>query len=94
MKVDHLELREVEYMPDQIEPGILYHSDRFKTAIHLCTCGCGNKVVTPISRDRFQGAHKWGFVVDKNGPTSEGSIGNQNVCGAHYHVRDGKIEQA
>jgi Family of unknown function (DUF6527) len=96
-KIDHLELREVEYMPDELEHGILYHSDRFNTAIHLCACGCGNQVVTPLAEKvghiPLEGS-KWGFQIDKNGPTLFGSIGNQNVCGAHYNVRDGRIEQA
>ena len=38
----------VEFIPEDLEQGTLYISIRFKTATHLCCCGCGNKVVTPI----------------------------------------------
>ena len=38
----------VEFIPDELEHGIIYISIRFATASHLCCCGCGNKVVTPI----------------------------------------------
>ena len=38
----------VEFIPDELEQGKIYISIRFATASHLCLCGCGNKVVTPI----------------------------------------------
>jgi hypothetical protein len=38
----------VEFIPDELEQGTVYVSIRFATASHLCVCGCGNKVVTPI----------------------------------------------
>ena len=46
MKIAH---RFVEFIPDQIEEGILYISIEYCTAIHKCICGCGNEVVTPLS---------------------------------------------
>jgi len=39
----------VEFIPATPEEGILYISIPYGTAIHMCACGCGNKVVTPIS---------------------------------------------
>ena len=39
----------VEFIPDELEQGTIYISIRFATASHLCCCGCGNKVVTPIT---------------------------------------------
>ena len=38
----------VEFIPGELKEGMIYVSIRFGTASHLCVCGCGNKVVTPI----------------------------------------------
>ncbi|WP_415926996.1 DUF6527 family protein [Mesorhizobium argentiipisi] len=57
--------------------------------MHLCACGCGNKV--PISL----GPAGWS-VRDRNGkPTVWPSIGNgQLPCRSHYIITDGKIHWA
>src|SRR6266481_1867998 len=38
----------VEFIPDDLRQGTIYVSIRFATATHLCCCGCGEKVVTPL----------------------------------------------
>ncbi|PZV33546.1 DUF6527 family protein [Mesorhizobium kowhaii] len=47
--VDRLQPRFVDYIPDDVEAGVLYVSQRFSTAAHLCCCGCGREVVTPLN---------------------------------------------
>ena len=49
MKIDKLRPEFVEYIPTVLEEGILYISMKYATAVHLCACGCRQKVVTPIS---------------------------------------------
>ena len=39
----------VEFIPKEREEGVLYVSIPYATAVHNCFCGCGLKVVTPIS---------------------------------------------
>ena len=39
----------VEFIPEEIEDGYLYISVIYKSAVHNCICGCGNRVVTPIT---------------------------------------------
>lgn len=39
----------VEFVPATLAEGVLYVSLEYGTASHLCCCGCGNKVVTPLS---------------------------------------------
>ena len=73
----------VEFMPETKLPGVLYVSERFNLAIHLCACGCDNETVTPLHGD--------GWTLT-DGPTLRPSIGNTRMCGAHYFVTDGKIE--
>ena len=73
-------------MPDKFEQGVLYVSDEFQTAGHLCACGCGNKVWTPIK------PAEWSFMMGKNGPSLKPSIGNGQLdCRSHYIIRNGKI---
>ena len=39
----------IEFIPSELEEGVLYVSVQYATAVHKCACGCNNKVVTPIS---------------------------------------------
>ena len=73
-------------MPEQLKPGILYVSEAFSTAAHLCACGCGSKIRTPLS------IVEWELEATKNGPSLYPSIGNwQITCRSHYWIRQGKI---
>ena len=42
----------VEFIPENLKPGVLYISIEYSTSSHLCPCGCGQKVITPIRRDQ------------------------------------------
>lgn len=85
--MNELKLLHVYYMPNDLKPGILYVSLEFKIAGHLCPCGCGNKIMTPI------GANGWRFVESDKKPTLTPSLGNwQLPCRSHYWITDGIIE--
>jgi hypothetical protein len=73
-------------IPAGIEPGRLYVSMLYETAVHLCACGCGTKVVTPF------GPHDWAITFD--GTVSlRPSVGNgQQACRSHYYIRSDRIE--
>lgn len=76
----------VKYMPKQLKPGILYASEEFGIAVHLCPCGCGSKVRTPL------GPTEWVLEKGANGPTLYPSIGNwQFPCQSHYWITDGRV---
>jgi hypothetical protein len=76
----------VENMPDELTPGKLYISTRYRTASHLCACGCGRKVITPIK------PHRWRFTYDGEAVSLWPSIGRwQLPCRAHYWIRDNEI---
>lgn len=82
-----LQHRFVEFIPDQIEEGILFISLEYCTAIHNCMCGCGNKVVTPISPT------DWQMCFNGKAVTLKPSIGNWNFkCKSHYFIRCGEIQ--
>jgi hypothetical protein len=89
MKIDAFSLQRVRFMPDSLVPGILYVSEEFGTAAHLCACGCGAKIRTPL------GPTEWAFEDTKTGPSLSPSIGNwQQACQSHYVITGGKVEWA
>jgi len=76
----------VEFIPKTLEGGVLYVSRKYKTAAHLCCCGCGNKVVTPLKPGGWQLTTKRGAV------TLYPSIGSWSLaCQSHYWIRGNKI---
>ena len=84
-----IELQHVHLMPQELQPGILYVSKEFGTAHHLCACGCGSKIRTPL------GPVEWRLQETADGPTLWPSIGNwQKPCRSHYLIRRGRIEWA
>lgn len=79
----------VEFVPNDLELGVLYVSIPYATAVHLCACGCGIKVVTPISPPEWQ--LRW----DGDTISLHPSIGNwQFPCRSHYWIRRNMIEWA
>lgn len=80
-------LKKVQYLPTKLESGILYVSFEFSVSGHLCACGCGAKVITPLIPT------EWKFTEKKGLPTLNPSIGNwQLPCRSHYWIIDGRIE--
>lgn len=79
----------VEFIPGTLQSGVLYISRKYKTASHLCCCGCGNKVVTPLNPSGWQLTQKRGLV------SLYPSIGNWNLsCQSHYWIRSNRIQWA
>ena len=73
-------------MPATLESGLIYVSEEFGVAIHLCACGCGDKVVTPL------GPTDWELTGRQDTPTLWPSVGNwQSPCRSHYIVRRGRV---
>lgn len=89
MRLNEIKPEFVELLNKEPEPGILYISEKYKTAIHLCACGCGGKTVTPL------GAGDWTLTKSDQGVTLRPSIGNwagEPQYHAHYYITDNKIE--
>lgn len=84
-----LQHRFVEFIPEILEDGVLYVSMEYCTAIHKCVCGCGNKVVTPISPTG------WQLEFDGKSISLSPSIGNWNFdCQSHYWIKKNEIQHA
>lgn len=77
-------LQRVEFMPKDMQPGILYYAEEYGAAAHLCACGCGSKIRTPIDDA------EWALEVGSGGPSLSPSVGNwQKPCRSHYFIRNG-----
>ena len=82
-------LQRVKFLPRELAPGILYVSEGYAVAGHLCACGCGNKVIVPL------GPAEWTFTERGGLPTLSPSIGSwQLPCRSHYVIAAGRIEWA
>ena len=80
------EVQNVVAMPQILAPGVLYVSREFETAHHLCACGCGHKVRTPLS------PAEWQVFETPQGVTMHPSIGSWQVpCKSHYLIQEGEV---
>ncbi len=85
-KLTHIQLVRVHYVPKVLEPGMLYVAKEFGAAVHLCACGCGAKVSTPL------GPTEWALQETAVGPSLRPSVGNwQLTCQSHYWICQGEI---
>ena len=76
-------------MPDSLDEGVLYISLRFATVLHLCCCGCGNEVVTPLD------PADWHLTFDGRSVSLMPSIGNWSFeCQSHYWVSRNQVRWA
>ncbi len=86
MRVKHITPVFVEFIPEYIESGKLYISDKYEIAIHKCCCGCGEEVVTPLS------PVDWRYTMTSNGVSLFPSIGNWKYqCKSHYFIQDNSV---
>ena len=86
MKVSTIRAEFVEFVPERLDDGVLYISERYKTASHKCCCGCGEEVVTPL------GPADWSIRVDGDRVSVHPSIGNWNFkCRSHYVIRRNQV---
>jgi hypothetical protein len=90
MRYNRLETRWVQSAPppEEMEPGVIYVSLEYSTALHLCCCGCREQVVTPLN------PAQWTLIFD--GEVSlRPSVGSwNNDCRSHYFVDRGRIVEA
>ncbi|MFQ6332649.1 DUF6527 family protein [Methylophilus sp. 3sh_L] len=86
MKIETITPEFVDFIPKELQEGKLYISEKYSIAAHLCACGCGNKVVTPLSPASWSLRVKGGLV------SLYPSIGNWNFpCKSHYWITNNAI---
>ena len=79
----------VKFIPERLDEGVLYVSIDYCTAAHNCACGCGNKVITPITPT------DWELAFNGETISLSPSIGNWSFdCQSHYWVKRSEIQWA
>lgn len=75
----------VESVPERMEDDVIYVSIRYRSVIHLCACGCGSEVVTPL------GPTDWRVTFDGVSVSLSPSVGNWSLpCRSHYIIKRNK----
>ncbi|UUY05720.1 hypothetical protein LRS13_09425 [Svornostia abyssi] len=76
----------VEEIPTNLDEGKLYISIPYDTITHLCACGCGCEVVTPLH------PAQWRLTYDGEAASLFPSVGSWGLpCRSHYIVRDNQV---
>ena len=76
----------VDFVPEKLDKHTLYVCINYNTINHICPCGCGEEIVSPLSPD--------GWILHYNGRniTISPSVGNWSYkCQSHYWIRNNKI---
>ncbi len=89
MKIDRIRPTFVEAIPDRLEEGVLYISERFRICSHKCCCGCGEEVITPLS------LAEWKLTREGDLVSLWPSVGNWDyACRSHYVIRGNRVIEA
>ena len=76
----------VDEIPGSPEHGRLYLSCRYRAAVHLCACGCGTKISTPLHPTG------WRLSYDGESVSLNPSVGNwSEKCQSHYVIKDSRV---
>jgi hypothetical protein len=89
MKAREFKPRFVEDIPksQDLEEGILYISIQHSIVTHLCACGCGTRIDTPLAPD------EWTMIYDGEKVSLRPSIGNWDIaCQSHYFITENKVD--
>lgn len=86
LRIELVKHKYVDLIPADIESGVLYISKKYNTASHLCCCGCGEKVVTPLKYS------DWSLIDNGNTVSLSPSIGNWSFrCQSHYWIINNRV---
>jgi hypothetical protein len=89
MRQTYLRPSFVQCIPDRLEDGVLYISERFRTCSHNCCCGCGEEVVLPLS------PAEWQLSREGEAVSLWPSVGNWDyACKSHYVIRRNQVRWA
>ena len=73
-------------IPRELEFGKLYLALQYRAVMHLCACGCGAKISTPLHPTG------WQLTCDGETATLHPSVGNwSEECRSHYIIRKNRV---
>lgn len=86
MELNEFDLQVVRRVPEELKFGVLYVCFECNVVVHLCACGCGEKVVLPIDPDF------WSVKYDGETVSLAPSVGNyQFPCRSHYWIKENRV---
>ena len=89
MKLRHITPVFVDEIPRELDSGKLYVCCRYRAVKHLCACGCGVEINTPLHPTG------WTLTCDGVSVSLSPSIGNwSEKCQSHYWIINSKIHWA
>lgn len=89
MRQDRVEAQFVDFVPDALDPGVLYISIPYGAVVHSCCCGCGENVSTPLS------PAQWNFTFDGEHISLSPSVGSGSLaCNSHYFITRNEVRWA
>lgn len=87
-----LRLRLVDEEPGRPTPGLLYivgTREMPKWAIFECPCGCSDRIELYLGS---RADPRWKASFNRRGTTLKPSVSQTGGCGAHFFVRDGRVD--
>ena len=89
MKLHQITPEFVDEIPRDLNPGKLYICCRYRAVKHLCACGCGIAINTPLHPTG------WTLTCDGVSVSLSPSIGNWGEkCQSHYWILNNNIHWA
>ena len=89
MKLHQITPEFVGEIPRELNPGKLYVCCRYRAIKHLCACGCGVEINTPLHPTG------WTLTCDGVSVSLSPSIGSwSEKCQSHYWIINNKIRWA
>lgn len=83
VSIELIELSDDEFMPEKLEFGKMYYSQKYKVANHLCLCGCGVQAPIPIKEG------EWSISNENGRLTVKPSLQQLFDCRSHYIITNG-----
>lgn len=81
LRKKRLKHRFVDSIPSTLQDGILYVCLKHKIVSHICACGCGHRIDTPLD------PAEWKLTYDGETVSLYPSIGNWDLpCLSHYYI--------
>ena len=86
MRASSIKPKFVDRIPQTLDEGVLYISEKFSTSAHNCCCGCGSKVVLPLKPG------KWSIKRSGDRVSLSPSVGNWSlICQSHYWIQENAV---
>lgn len=86
MRASSITPKFTDRIPQTLDDGVLYISEKFSTSAHNCCCGCGGKVVLPLKPG------KWSIKRSGDRVSLSPSVGNWSLaCQSHYWIQNNAV---